>query len=85
MPFASRSHSRKPRLLLPALALASLTACATVPSSPPPSACPAVVQYSVEFQNRLADELEGLPDEYTAIPQALIDYKRERDELRQCQ
>jgi hypothetical protein len=43
------------------------------------------VEYSGEFQQKLADELEALPTGFTAIPTVIVDYKRERDQLRACQ
>jgi hypothetical protein len=39
------------------------------------------VDYSVEFQARLADELEACPAN-DALTAALLDYGRERKELR---
>lgn len=46
--------------------------------------CPVISEYPYEFQQRLAAEIEPLPDD-SAIMRALLDYQRTRDELRQCQ
>jgi outer membrane biogenesis lipoprotein LolB len=60
------------------LACLMLSACmATVNSCPPPKV------YSQEFQNRLADELQALPDG-SALAQAMTDYGSERAQLRAC-
>tara|TARA_A100001391_G_scaffold169112_1_gene129855 strand:+ start:380 stop:517 length:138 start_codon:yes stop_codon:yes gene_type:complete len=42
-----------------------------------------IVEYSPDFQARLADELAALPDN-AALGQAMIDYGRVRAELRAC-
>jgi len=46
--------------------------------------CPSVSQYTQEFQNKLADELQSLPSD-TAISEALTDYIVLRDKIRKCQ
>ena len=56
-----------------------LTAC----HMPIVTACPPVPTYSPEFQWRLADEIHALPLD-SALGQAVIDYKRLRDQLRAC-
>ncbi|MGH6883191.1 hypothetical protein [Hypericibacter sp.] len=64
------------------LALAAvllLAACRT----PVVTACPPVPIYDPEFQGRLADEIHALPPD-SALGQAIIDYKRLRDQLRAC-
>jgi hypothetical protein len=61
--------------LLPVLLL--LSACATGP------VCPPVVEYSYEFQQRLADEIEPLEDD-SAVLQALLDYQTLRDVAQAC-
>lgn len=53
-------------------------ACAT---NPP---CVPVVEYSYEFQQRLADEIEPLEDD-SAILEALLDYQALRDVARACE
>ncbi|QEX18553.1 hypothetical protein FRZ44_38600 [Hypericibacter terrae] len=51
--------------------------------APVVTACPPVPVYSPEFQWRLADEIHALPPG-SALGQAVIDYKRLRDQLRAC-
>ena len=56
-----------------------LTACSeTIVAS-----CPPVPQYSQAFQSRLAAEITALPSD-SALGEAIIDYKRLRDQLRAC-
>ncbi|MDG4721576.1 hypothetical protein [Thalassospira aquimaris] len=74
--------SVKRRLAPLLIAAGLLTGCATASSDQ--SVCPVPVEYSAEFQNRLADELEALPAG-SALEQAIIDYGRVRAELRACQ
>ena len=74
---------KPPFLALAGLALL-LTACETVPSSPP--VCPPIVDYSTEFMAQAADELEAIAaDGHTAIPLMIEDYGRERAMLMVCQ
>lgn len=80
----SKSHSKRRLLPLLGILLGSLTACATVSSSQPPSACPEVIDYSTAWQSGLADELARLPADYTYIPQLVVDYGRLRAEIRAC-
>jgi hypothetical protein len=49
--------------------------------------CPNIVVYNEEFNNRLADEIESLPetDGNPAIVDALSDYASLRDKVRACQ
>ena len=47
------------------------------------ASCPPVPQYSQAFQSRLAAEIETLPSD-SALGEAIIDYKRLRDQLRAC-
>lgn len=42
-------------------------------------------QYSQEFNNRLADELERLPQSESAIPEAVKNYIYLRDRIRRCE
>jgi hypothetical protein len=45
--------------------------------------CPAPLEYSPEFQNQAADELDQLPPG-SAIGQMIVDYGQERAALRAC-
>jgi hypothetical protein len=56
-----------------------MTACHT----PVVTACPPVPTYSSEFQWQLAEEIHALPPD-SALGQAIVDYKRLRDQLRAC-
>lgn len=47
--------------------------------------CPPLVQYSAEYNNELADELDALPQGYGAIPMAITDYAKLRDRIRRCE
>ncbi|MHC8493448.1 hypothetical protein ACTU44_12145 [Thalassospira sp. SM2505] len=58
-----------------------MTGCATASSDQ--NVCPVPVEYSADFQNRLADEVAALPPG-AALERAMIDYGRERAELRAC-
>lgn len=73
-----RSAWRLPRLPVLAIATLSLTGCASTAYR----ACPSLVGYSPEFQDRLADQLPSLPPEAVT---ALTDYARLRDQVRACQ
>lgn len=65
--------------MLPAAVLNLLTACATASSNS--AACLPVKEYSREFQNRMADEIEAAaPD--AAFPLALQDYALLRAQAR---
>jgi len=67
-----------------AIAMISLTGCATVASKPRvTTVCPPVVEYSRAFQARAADELNLLP-EGSAIVEMLADYSVMRDQARSC-
>ena len=73
------------RLAALAIAMISLTGCATVASGPRvATVCPPVVEYSREFQARAADELDLLP-EGSAIAEMLANYSVMRDQARACQ
>jgi hypothetical protein len=62
-----------------------LTGCATVGFEPGGvAACPPVVEYSWEFQDRAAEELALLPDA-SAIVVMMGDYTVLRDQSRYCQ
>ena len=60
-----------------------LTACATGPSETGAGRCPSLVDYSLEFQERAADEVEAMPED-SAIVAMLIDYTLMRDQTRAC-
>lgn len=70
------------RLTLLALALNLLTACGTA-SSNPACVCPPIKEYSREFQDKLAKEIEAAPNNAVFL-KALEDYELERGQLRQC-
>ena len=42
-------------------------------------------QYSPEWNQALADELDGLSDDYSSIPMAIADYAKLRDRIRICE
>jgi hypothetical protein len=45
--------------------------------------CPPVVEYSGEFQTRVAEELAMLPDG-SAVVEMMVDYAAMRDQARAC-
>ena len=47
--------------------------------------CPPIKQYSEAFNNRLADEIENLPQDSEAIEEAISNYIVLRDKLRACE
>lgn len=67
--------------MLPAIGMLWLTGCVTGNSNV--SVCPVPVTYTAAFQHKLADEIEKLPPG-AALTQAMLDYGRERAELRAC-
>ena len=72
------------RLAVLVLATNWLGACATVGSETTPVAvCPPVVEYSREFQARVAEEIALLPDG-SAIFEMLGDYAVMREQARAC-
>ncbi|WP_417625914.1 hypothetical protein [Pararhodobacter aggregans] len=74
----------KRRLAVLAIAMISLTGCATVSSEDGRLAtCPPVVEYGREFQARAAEELVRLP-EGSAIEEMLGDYAVMREQARLC-
>lgn len=74
---------RKGTFLL-ALALAPLLmACSSCPPVSERTVCPAPVEYSPEFQGRLAGELDAL-NPGAALAAAITDYGKERATLRAC-
>lgn len=44
-----------------------------------------MAQYSSDWNNTLADELDALPEGYAAIPVAITDYAKLRDRVRRCE
>ena len=80
------SNARCSKLRRVALAIATslLSGCATVGSETfGMAACPPLVEYSREFQERAGDELALLPDG-AAIAEMLADYSVMRDQARTC-
>lgn len=72
------------RLAALAIAAISLAACATAGSDrPSAAACPPVVGYDAELQERAAAEVETLP-EGSAVAGLLSDYAVMRDQARAC-
>ena len=47
--------------------------------------CPQLKQYDERFNNKLADELEGLTPDATAIDEAIKNYIYLRDRIRRCE
>tara|TARA_E500000331_G_C16959589_1_gene584287 strand:+ start:190 stop:435 length:246 start_codon:yes stop_codon:yes gene_type:complete len=47
--------------------------------------CPSIKQYDESFNQQLADEMEGLPSNYTAIDEAMKGYIYLRDRIRRCE
>jgi hypothetical protein len=78
----------KLRATLLVIAMTFLSGCAsTVYKTELEIYCPNIVDYNEEFNNRLADEIESLPDTNgnPAIVDALSDYASLRDKIRACQ
>ena len=46
--------------------------------------CPPLANYSPEWNEGLAQELDALPQEYSSIPMAITDYAKLRDRIRRC-
>lgn len=66
------------------IATSLLTGCATVGTElPVATACLTVVEYSLEFQARAADEVMRL-QEPSAVTEMLSDYAVMRDQARAC-
>lgn len=67
-----------------AVAMILLTGCAMASSDRQSAAvCPPVVEYSREEKQRVAEEVEGLPEE-SAIVEWLADYAVLRAQVRVC-
>jgi len=74
------------KILLLIAGVALLNGCAeTVYRSKLEVYCPALQQYSGEFNEELSVELDVLPDGYKAIPMVVSDYVKLRDEVKTCQ
>lgn len=72
------------RLAALGLATSLLTGCATVASDVRvATVCPPVVEYSLDFQARAADELMLLPDP-SAVAEMMSDYAVMREQSRKC-
>jgi hypothetical protein len=68
------------------IVLVSLSGCAeTVYRTQLEIYCPSIKQYSEEFNNKLADELEKLPSDSRAIEEAMGNYVYLRDRIRRCE
>ena len=68
------------------IASLSLTGCAeTVYRTQLEIYCPSLKQYSEDFNNKLADELEKLPSDIRAIEEAMGNYIYLRDRIRRCE
>lgn len=81
--FTRRWQSMKKIALL--IASLSLTGCAeTVYRTDLEIYCPPIENYSEDFNDTLAAELDVLNEEYEAIPEVVTDYILLRDRIRQC-
>jgi hypothetical protein len=68
------------------IALVSLSGCAeTVYRTQLEIYCPSIKQYSEDFNNKLADELDSLPSDSRAIEEAMGNYIYLRDRIRRCE
>ena len=47
--------------------------------------CPPIEDYSEEYNEKLAEELTGLPQDSDAIETAVTDYVQLRDRIRACE
>jgi len=47
--------------------------------------CPSLNTYSDQFNQQLADELERLPEDNWAIPEAMFGYVKLRDRVKSCE
>jgi len=66
--------------------LVLLTGCAgTVYRTKLEIYCPPMADYSPEYAQKLADEVDNLPASSTALETALTDYVNLRDRIRTCQ
>lgn len=67
------------------IASLSLTGCAeTVYRTDLEIYCPPIENYSEDFNEALAAELDVLDEAYEAIPEVVTDYILLRDRIRQC-
>ncbi len=80
----SNARCWRPRLAVLAVVTSWLTGCATAGfETGSVAACPPVVEYSPEFQARVAEELAFLP-EGSAIVEMMADYAVMREQARVC-
>ena len=81
--FIRHSPSMKKIILL--IASLSLTGCAeTVYRTDLEIYCPPIKEYSEDFTETLAVELDVLDEAFEAIPNVVTDYILLRDRIRQC-
>ena len=81
--FIRKWQSMKKIVLL--IALVSLSGCAeTVYRTDLEIYCPPIENYSEDFSETLAVELDVLDEAYEAIPEVVTDYILLRDRIRQC-
>jgi hypothetical protein len=67
------------------IVIASLTGCGTtVYRTNLEVYCPEIRQYTPEFYARLADEIDNLPADSTAVEEAIKNYTYLRDRVRRC-
>lgn len=71
-------HSWKRRLMLLLTSGSLLTGCVQTVSS-----CPPLKTYTPEFNARLADEVEAMPEDSAAL-RAILDYAALRDQVKAC-
>ena len=74
----------RPRLAALVIVTSLLSACATVSSKPVIGVCPPVVEYDAGVQERVAEEVQALPDG-SAIVEMLSDYAVLREQARGCE
>ena len=74
------------KILLSIVAVGLLTGCeGTVYRTNLEVYCPPMKNYSQEFNEALAGELDALPGSYEAIPDTISDYAKLRDRIRACE
>lgn len=76
-------HNSVPRLMPLVIAVSLLAACATA-NSDPACVCPPIKKYNLEFQRKLADEIEAASSEAVFII-ALQDYALLRIQINSCE
>jgi hypothetical protein len=74
------------KLTLLVIGLSLLSGCAeTVFRTKLEIYCPPINDYSDQFNEQLADELDALPEDSWAIPEAMFGYIKLRDRVKSCQ